>query len=47
MALADDVVILRNGSCSGELLATGDLTAPCSAACARGEREGRDLEDAS
>jgi len=29
MALADDVVILRNGSCSGELLATGDLTASC------------------
>ena len=48
MALADDVVILRNGSCSGELLATGDLTASLLRRLALGESEkGRDLEDAS
>jgi ABC-type sugar transport system ATPase subunit len=48
MALADDVVVLRNGSCSGELLATGDLTASLLRRLALGETEkGRDLEDAS
>jgi len=37
MALADDVAILRNGSCDGELLATGDLTASLLRRLALGE----------